>query len=346
MAKDYRIQGRVMAEKYGIPWNIFNAQINAESGWNPSAVSPAGAQGLGQLMPATARGLGVDPNDPVQNLEGAARYLQQQYQKFGKWDLALAAYNAGPGAVSKYGGVPPYKETQGYVQKIMGGSQGPTGPAPSVPAPPDTGLGDLLGGQLPQASSPGMSTQDLMQFAAPSPRSVDILARLGGTAGQAAQASQTPIPMPQEQQPSAPADAMQIPGAVDTTPQTAVGGEPAVGGLNAEFAKRFSALQAAVQAQGGTLTIYSGGRDAAQQAQLWQDALRKYGDPAIARKWVAPPGKSNHDTHAGVQHGLGEGALASDLRGDLALAHKLAPKFGMVFPLSNEAWHIELAGIR
>src|SRR4249919_2979846 len=251
MPPDYRIQGRVIAEKRGIPWNLFNAMINAESGWNPGARSPVGAQGLGQLMPATARGLGVDPNDPVQNLEGAAQYLQSQYQKFGKWDLALAAYNAGPGAVSKYGGVPPYQETQNYVQKIMAGSQGPTGPAPAMQAPPDTGLGDLLGGTLPSTPSPGMSSADLMQFAAPSPRSVDILARLGGTAGAAAKASQTEIPMPQNPDAPTHSEAMQIPGAQDLTPQTDVGGEPPVGGLNAEFAKRFAALQAAVKAQGG-----------------------------------------------------------------------------------------------
>ncbi len=72
-------------------------------------------------MPDTARHLGVDPTDPQQNLEGGARYLKRQFDRFGSWPLALAAYNAGPEAVEQYGGIPPYAETQGYVQAIWGG---------------------------------------------------------------------------------------------------------------------------------------------------------------------------------------------------------------------------------
>jgi hypothetical protein len=83
-------------------------------------------------MPDTARGLGVDPRDPAQNLLGGARYLRQQLDKFGRLDLALAAYNAGPGAVQKYGGVPPYAETRAYVEKILAGGGGGS----SVPATP------------------------------------------------------------------------------------------------------------------------------------------------------------------------------------------------------------------
>jgi soluble lytic murein transglycosylase-like protein len=71
-------------------------------------------------MPGTAANLGVDPHDPAQNLEGGARYLRQMYDKFGSWRLALAAYNAGPGAVEQHGGVPPYRETTRYVKKILG----------------------------------------------------------------------------------------------------------------------------------------------------------------------------------------------------------------------------------
>ena len=98
---------------------LFTALINQESRFNPRAVSPKGAQGLGQLMPATARGLGVqDPFDPAENLNGAARYLTKQLDTFGSVSLALAAYNAGPSRVEQYGGVPPFKETQNYVRII------------------------------------------------------------------------------------------------------------------------------------------------------------------------------------------------------------------------------------
>ena len=108
------------AALYKLPRGLFARMIDQESGWNPNAVSPKGAIGLGQLMPATARALGVNPRDPKQNLDGAARYLKQQYDDFRDWRLALAAYNAGPDAVRRYGGVPPFLETQSYVLAILG----------------------------------------------------------------------------------------------------------------------------------------------------------------------------------------------------------------------------------
>ncbi len=112
---------RDAARGHNIPEDLFLRLIQQESGWNPKAISSKGAMGLAQLMPATARFLDVDASDPAQNLEGGARYLRQMFDRFGSWKLALAAYNAGPLAVEKYRGVPPYKETQNYVKKILGG---------------------------------------------------------------------------------------------------------------------------------------------------------------------------------------------------------------------------------
>lgn len=117
---EYLQVAKDLARKHGIPEDLFLRLVQQESGWNPSAVSPKGATGLAQLMPATAKKLGVDIDDPHQNLEGGARYLKMMYDKFGTWKLALAAYNAGPGAVEKYDGVPPYAETEGYVKAILG----------------------------------------------------------------------------------------------------------------------------------------------------------------------------------------------------------------------------------
>lgn len=98
---------------------FFRANIEIESGYNPNARSHVGAIGLGQLMPGTAAMLGVDPTDMRQNLDGSARYLLMLLERFGSKELALAGYNAGPEAVAKYGGIPPYEETQGHVQKVM-----------------------------------------------------------------------------------------------------------------------------------------------------------------------------------------------------------------------------------
>ena len=116
----YLPHARAMARKHGVPEDLFLRLVQQESGWNPSARSNKGARGLAQLMPGTAAKLGVDASDPIQNLEGGARYLRMMYNTFGNWRLALAAYNAGPGAVQKYGGVPPYRETRNYVRIIHG----------------------------------------------------------------------------------------------------------------------------------------------------------------------------------------------------------------------------------
>jgi soluble lytic murein transglycosylase-like protein len=110
------------ARQYGIPLELARRLIKTESAGNPQAVSPKGAMGLAQLMPGTAKDLGVtDPYDPEQNIRGGMQYLKQQYDRFGSWPLALAAYNAGPERVARAGGIPGIAETQNYVQQVTGG---------------------------------------------------------------------------------------------------------------------------------------------------------------------------------------------------------------------------------
>jgi soluble lytic murein transglycosylase-like protein len=126
------------AARYGIDPSLLYGLIQQESGFDPSASSSAGAQGLTQLMPSTAASLGVsEPLDPAQSIEGGARYLSGLLNQFGGNTAdALAAYNAGPGAVEQYGGVPPYPETQQYVAKVLGyaASYSPSGQATGTAA--------------------------------------------------------------------------------------------------------------------------------------------------------------------------------------------------------------------
>lgn len=118
---EYLEVARAAARRHNVPEDLFLRLVQQESGWNPGAVSVKGATGLAQLMPDTARLLGVDMHDPRDNLDGGARYLRMMYDKFGSWRLALAAYNAGPGAVEQHDGIPPFDETQNYVKVILGG---------------------------------------------------------------------------------------------------------------------------------------------------------------------------------------------------------------------------------
>ncbi len=117
---EYLEVAKSAARKHGVPEDLFLRLVQQESGWNPVAVSTKGATGLAQLMPETAQHLGVDINDAEENLEGGARYLRMMFDKFGTWELALAAYNAGPGAVEEHNGIPPFEETKGYVKAILG----------------------------------------------------------------------------------------------------------------------------------------------------------------------------------------------------------------------------------
>ena len=117
----YRAKVAELAARFDLSPSLIEAMVWQESRWRHSAVSPKGAQGLSQLMPGTARELGVDPTDPFANLEGGARYLRAQLDRFdGDVERALAAYNAGPGRVERAGGVPRIRETQNYVAAIMG----------------------------------------------------------------------------------------------------------------------------------------------------------------------------------------------------------------------------------
>ena len=120
--KELKQIARQKARDYGVNEDIFLRLIQKESSWNPRAKSEAGAEGLVQLMPDTARELGVsNPYDPIQSINAGARYLSRQLKRFGTYDKALAAYNAGAGNVERYGGIPPFRETQNYVKTILGG---------------------------------------------------------------------------------------------------------------------------------------------------------------------------------------------------------------------------------
>lgn len=103
--------------KYGLPAGLLSRIASRESGYNPNAVSPAGAVGLMQILPRAHPG--VNAKDPLASIDYAAKYLRQLFEQFGAWTLAVAAYNAGPGNVRKYGGVPPFKETRAYVAAIL-----------------------------------------------------------------------------------------------------------------------------------------------------------------------------------------------------------------------------------
>lgn len=187
-----------VAEQVGIPSNLFLALIRQESGFKQGSVSSAGAIGLTQLMPGTAEGLGVNPRDWRQNLVGGARYLRSQLDRFRDPKLALAAYNAGPGAVTKYGGIPPYAETQAYVQRVLNfakeyGSGDGAFALPNVvrqtstPVQAVTGVGQLLSplsklGNLSATIVGAIQARDAQQLGPAQPaRTLDMASRSGQT---------------------------------------------------------------------------------------------------------------------------------------------------------------------
>lgn len=194
-ATGYEAVARAAAQKYGIDPDIFARQIGQESGFNPNAVSPAGARGIAQFMPETARGLGINPDDPGQALDGAAWYMAQLVQNNGG-DVAkaLAAYNAGQGNVDKYGGVPPFAETQRYVANIVGGAGQAVQNAGQALA--NTGAGrivtaavnNVVGALRPSQFGVGLS--DAEAYAACGPVAAMAFARATGQNPTAAQAVQ------------------------------------------------------------------------------------------------------------------------------------------------------------
>ena len=184
--KDYLLQ---QANRYGIPTRMALNLVQQESGFNQGAVSPKGALGMAQLMPGTAKELGVDPSDPYQNIEGGMRYLRQQYDRFGDWSLAAAAYNAGPGAVQKYGGIPPFEETQNYVPIVMEGVEETLSPEQQRAAGYERRAGDTArlaleaykAGDMTKSEATRFVSEDLLDAIDPK-EEASLLDRLGDAA--------------------------------------------------------------------------------------------------------------------------------------------------------------------
>ena len=151
---------KAAAQRAGIDPNVFTAQIQQESGFNPSARSPAGAIGIAQFTPATAAGVNLDPTDPYASLDAAAAEDAKRLQQYqGDWGKTLASYNAGAGAVAQYGGIPPYKETQSYVSTIMGNAQ------KAADAAGTTISGAVQAGQQAVSNAASSATQNVQQAA-------------------------------------------------------------------------------------------------------------------------------------------------------------------------------------
>lgn len=243
--RDFKLIAYREARKAGIRRpGLFVRQMAAESGYQPCSKSGASAYGIAQIIPSTARSWKVDPWIPEDALAAAAKHMARYERQLGSYPLALAAYNAGPGAVQQYGGIPPYAETRTYIHRVMDSSY----------------------------RLPGMSQTFIVRT------------HMG------------PV-----------------------------------------FSARLRALMLDVRRHGGTIAVEEGWRSYEDSMQIWKAAKRKYGGWERARKWAAPPGCSNHVR-----------GWAADLtfsRNGRALAHRLAARHGLVFPMSHEPWHVELRGI-
>lgn len=311
--RNLRAMADTAARKYGVPPSLFRRLIQQESGWNPDARNPSGATGLVQIhLPSHPDISEEQARDPAFALGWGARYLASQKRRFGRWDLALAAYNAGPGNVET-GRWKSFPETTNYVKKIMGGrgsaSRGPVSALP-VPAgrpkaaPARTAAPDTLLANVFQSNNDliGVDTPSFMQ---------DLLSTLAAPSAAPAPSSPAGAPVPQ-----------------DPLPRHT----PSVTGFVPAFQ---TAINRLLKDNPG-LSVTSGFRSPERQAELFSAAVKKYGSEQAARKWVAPPGRSKHN------HGV-----AADLGGNLALLNdQFLRKYGLYRPMSYEPWHVELLGSR
>jgi hypothetical protein len=328
-----------IARQNHIPVPLFLALIGRESGWNPNARSPAGAIGLGQLMPATARGLGVnDPANPEENLAGAARYLAQQLAAFHTPALALAAYNAGPGAVHQYHGVPPFPETQAYVRNVLGDAQQLGGSAPppvqrqaqpgapaATPSPagtPAPGAQQILAAALLKASRSGQyggffNTLASLRQQPPQQAPTAPLTPVGPTR----QPQPQPRPVPQQTAPQGPAP--RLPALVH------IQSDSTVTGVDKHLLRAVGELATYL---GKPITITSGYRSYAEQEALYQRYL-------AGGNIAAKPGQSNHERGEALDLTVNGVPIA------LAVPASVLARFGLHNPVRGDYPHTTLLSV-
>lgn len=330
----YLTMAAQVAQAKGVPVDLFQKMIQAESNFNPNAVSPAGAIGLGQLMPGTAQGLGVDPHNPQQNLTGAATYLKNMFDQFHDWKLALAAYNAGPGAVQKYGGVPPYQETQNYVNRITGGTAPTT--APSVSAPNTMAM--------PTFTDPTVAQPTMMP---------DPLKALVGqiAAGEQFNPLKALTQATPQQTYSPPDSTFDIASMVPQDPSTTIGdmrmsdGDASMKGLTVKPGATIkgvngdllSAVSKLAQHLGVTIEVTSGYRDSKEQAMLY----KRYVDSGFnISKIAAKPGTSNHEFGRAMDLYINGKPISQ------VVSAKVLAQFGLHTSVKGDLPHTTLISVR